>query len=157
MRACDEWANDFESFFRYVGVRPSSGHQIDRIDNDGNYEPGNVRWATRRQQSCNRRSSKKITYNGETKTLSELDNLLGVKYSALLSRLDNGWDAISALSQPINKLNNHSNRVLLNNQTGIFYFGAKEAAESLPYKISPEYLRRCILGKRTNKTPFVYV
>lgn len=50
-----EWRASFMAFAAYVGVRPSSLHSIDRINNDGNYEPGNVRWATRREQRLNQR------------------------------------------------------------------------------------------------------
>jgi len=47
IKVCDEWRDDFMAFFRYVGKRPSAKHSIDRWpNNDGNYEPGNVRWAT---------------------------------------------------------------------------------------------------------------
>lgn len=53
---CDEWRQSFSAFFSHVGKRPSAGHSLDRYpNNDGNYEPGNVRWATRKQQSQNRR------------------------------------------------------------------------------------------------------
>lgn len=52
---CDAWANDFAAFLAHVGPRPSRHHSLDRIENDGHYEPGNVRWATRSQQSKNRR------------------------------------------------------------------------------------------------------
>jgi len=48
------WVDDFMAFYRYVGPRPSPEHSIDREDNDGHYEPGNVRWATKQQQSANR-------------------------------------------------------------------------------------------------------
>jgi hypothetical protein len=52
---CSEWSDSFDSFLAHVGPRPSDRHSLDRIDNDGNYEPGNVRWATRKEQQANRR------------------------------------------------------------------------------------------------------
>jgi len=54
---CDDWQQHFLHFFEHVGERPSPKHSLDRIDNDGNYEPGNVRWATAKQQQNNRRTS----------------------------------------------------------------------------------------------------
>lgn len=50
---CEAWSQSFETFLAYVGRKPAHGYSIDRIDNDGNYEPGNVRWATKKEQARN--------------------------------------------------------------------------------------------------------
>lgn len=54
---CAKWRRDFWAFVHDVGERPAAGMSLDRINNDGNYEPGNVRWATAQQQNINRRTS----------------------------------------------------------------------------------------------------
>jgi len=61
------WAKDYKEFLKYVGRRPSPMHSLDRIDNDGNYEPGNVRWATARQQYHNRRTFQRKGWRQATK------------------------------------------------------------------------------------------
>ena len=58
---CDRWRESFEAFLSDVGLAPSSKHSIDRIDNDGNYEPGNVRWATGTVQQFNKRTGCKVS------------------------------------------------------------------------------------------------
>jgi len=65
IKVCDEWLNDFESFYNHIGPKPGPGFSIDRIDNEGNYEPGNVRWATALEQSNNKRTYKKGRKNNE--------------------------------------------------------------------------------------------
>lgn len=55
IRVCGEWRKSYTEFLAYMGRRPSQSHSVDRINNDGNYEPGNVRWATPKEQAANRR------------------------------------------------------------------------------------------------------
>ena len=59
---CPEWCDSFDAFLTHIGPRPSKGYQLDRIDNDGCYEPGNVRWATPQQQALNRSTSLHSSY-----------------------------------------------------------------------------------------------
>jgi hypothetical protein len=55
IKVCDEWRTSFKSFFDFVGPKPTPKHSIDRYpNNDGNYEPGNVRWATAKEQAANK-------------------------------------------------------------------------------------------------------
>jgi hypothetical protein len=56
---CDEWLHDFQAFYDHIGPKPGPGYSVDRIDNNGNYEPGNVRWATPLEQNHNRRPPKR--------------------------------------------------------------------------------------------------
>lgn len=75
---CDDWINSFESFFEYMGKSPGKTHSIDRINNQGNYEPGNVRWATQTQQARNKRTNRLIKYMGESKTMAEWCEILNL-------------------------------------------------------------------------------
>lgn len=75
-----------------LGPRPSPTHTMDRIDNDGHYEPGNVRWATKTEQIRNRRCTKTLTLNGVTKTMIEWAGNDISQLSALRNRLQiSGW------------------------------------------------------------------
>lgn len=84
---CERWLKSFDHFCADMGDRPSLGHSIDRIDNDGNYEPGNCRWATDAEQARNRRNSILLTHNGATKTLAAWADEMGVSYYTLYLRI----------------------------------------------------------------------
>lgn len=78
---CNEWANNFKAFYDWAVINGySSKLQIDRINNDGNYDPNNCRWVTPKQNARNRRTSLMIAYKGEIKNLSEWCEILGLNY-----------------------------------------------------------------------------
>lgn len=84
------WVQSFEAFYADVGPRPTPKHSIDRIDNNGHYEPGNAQWSTKAIQQANRRNSNRLTLNGETLTLVQWARKLGVSYQCLQGRIKRG-------------------------------------------------------------------
>ena len=92
---CERW-EDFTNFLEDMG-HPPEGMSIDRIDNDGNYEPGNCRWATRKQQNRNSRRALSISAFGKTQCLKAWADEYGLKYHSLRSRLRMGWTIEEAL------------------------------------------------------------
>ncbi len=100
---CERWRNDFLDFARDVGEPPSAEHSLDRFpDNDGNYEPGNVRWATRLEQSLNKCNTKYCTMNGVKRPLLEWCKILGLNYYTIRSRINLlHWSDEKALKTPV--------------------------------------------------------
>lgn len=93
---CDRW-RDFVCFLVDMGERPSSSHTLDRINNNGNYEPGNVRWATRSEQADNRRNTVRLTAYGVTMTRKQWSREHGVKSDTIQKRLEAGWSVSRAV------------------------------------------------------------
>ena len=100
----------FKDFFALLGKRPSAEHQLDRIDTDGHYEAGNVRWATRKENNRNRRNNRVLTYKGQTKSLAEWSEQTGIAWSTLRCRLDSGWAAEQAVEAPIDLISRENGR-----------------------------------------------
>lgn len=95
---CSEWRDDFQAFYDWSMVNGyKEGLTIDRIDNNGNYEPNNCRWVDYKTQSRNRRSLKYYTINGVTHCLSEWCEIYNINYKCVWKRLKRGWNIIKAL------------------------------------------------------------
>ena len=98
---CDEWKNDFVAFLTDMGPSPK-GMSLDRYPNqNGNYEPGNCRWATQKQQNYNKRTNRHLTFHGETKILCQWCEELGIKVTTVLRRLDNEHLSVEEALNPI--------------------------------------------------------
>jgi hypothetical protein len=96
---CKKWSDSFHEFLKDMGEKPSEGHSIERIDNDGNYEPSNCRWATAKEQANNRRSTRMIL----GKTLAQWQDETGISHTLIQQRIDRlGWSETDAVSTPAN-------------------------------------------------------
>lgn len=101
IRVCQRWLASFEAFLKDVGPRPSLRHSLDRFpNNDGNYEPGNVRWATARQQCANMSTNRVIEWDGKKLTVQEWSRLTGIDATTIGWRLKRGWGPPRIFSPP---------------------------------------------------------
>jgi len=100
---CEKWRFSFNSFLEDMGQRPSLAHSIDRIDNNGNYEPDNTKWATIKEQSNNKSTNRIVDIGDEKLTVSELSERENIPYKLILDRLNSGKtgdDLIKPVSVP---------------------------------------------------------
>ena len=99
---CDEWKNNYNAFLEWAlenNWQPKS--TIERIDNNGNYEPSNCRWATRHEQLRNRRNNILVTYKGKTQTAQDWATDIGLSAPAFKKRLIVWNDVVRAIEEPI--------------------------------------------------------
>lgn len=98
---CDEWS----SYLPFAKWAKQNGYKkdltIDRIDNDGNYEPQNCRWATVKEQQNNKRTNRMVNYQGKEYTLTQLAELVGIGKTTLKERLNLGWSVEDAVTRPV--------------------------------------------------------
>ena len=100
IRVCDRWLHSFDNFLADMGDRPK-GMTLDRYPNqNGNYEPGNCRWATRHEQHRNARHNRFFTVGNETLCLVDWARRIGIGAPAVLGRLSRGWPLEKALTIP---------------------------------------------------------
>jgi len=100
IQVCDRWLK-FENFLADMGERPKD-KSIDRVDNNGHYEPSNCRWATRKEQADNKRNTIFIEYDGKLKTINQWAVELKIEPDTLRCRIKRGWTAKRAIETPLN-------------------------------------------------------
>lgn len=100
---CERWLQSFQNFLEDVGRKPTPNHSLDRYpDNNGNYCPGNVRWATKKEQQNNKRTNRVLIYNGVSKTLKLWSEETGIKYKSLMYRINKG-QSLETIFSTLNK------------------------------------------------------
>jgi hypothetical protein len=97
---CQRWIDSYTDFIADIGEQPE-GMTLDRIDNDGHYEPHNVRWVTRKEQANNRATNVVLTHNGLTMTLKQWAERLGWKYGLIASRWKKGKRGDELFAPPV--------------------------------------------------------
>lgn len=95
---CERW-KDFANFYTDMGI-PPKGLTLDRIDNNGNYEPGNCRWATRKQQQNNRRNTTLIETTSGFIPIAEVARSAGMTIKGVQGRIKRGWTGDAILLPP---------------------------------------------------------
>jgi hypothetical protein len=92
IKVCDSWLNSFDNFISDMGYRPTSKHEIDRIDTNGDYSPDNCRWATKKENARNKRNTVRLAIDGVTKPLVEWAEVSGESCGNIKNRIRNlGW------------------------------------------------------------------
>lgn len=99
----EPWITSFEDFYAHIGPCPDKKFSVDRIDVNGDYAPGNVRWASYKTQANNTRKNFRIEFRGEIKTPSEWSEILNIDPKTIYQRLYRyGWSVEDALTKPSN-------------------------------------------------------
>jgi hypothetical protein len=100
IKMCKRWRGSFTNFLEDMGERPI-GKELDRKDNDGDYDPGNCRWVTHSENSRNTRGIRCIDFDGQSLCVSEWAEKLGIAKEVIYTRLSRGWTEERSLTQPV--------------------------------------------------------
>lgn len=100
IRICDRWKDSFKNFLEDMGERPMN-MSLDRINNNGDYEPNNCKWSSIKEQNNNMRCNRLITFKGRTKNLTQWAEDTGMDGSTLWHRLKNGWSINKSLTTKV--------------------------------------------------------
>jgi hypothetical protein len=103
IKVCDRWRDSFEAFITDMGRRPGPEYTIERENNDGDYEPGNCKWATRFEQQRNTRKNVILNFNEQSKTVAEWAETLNIRSGTIRERLRRGWTVEQTLSMAVGK------------------------------------------------------
>jgi hypothetical protein len=99
IKICDRW-NSFENFYEDMGEPPSNKHSLNRLDNDGNYEPENCVWSTEFEQQRNKRNNIYLSCRGERKVITDWAKQTGISVDTIRYRLRKGWNVEDAIFRP---------------------------------------------------------
>jgi hypothetical protein len=100
---CERWLGEdgYQNFEADMGPRPTPDHQLDRKNTNGNYEPSNCMWSTRKEQQRNRRVNRMVTIGGRTQCLAAWAEEVGLCFKTLEKRLRNKWPEHKLLIPPL--------------------------------------------------------
>lgn len=103
IKVCERWLgrDGFTAFLADIGAKPTPDHSLDRRNPNGDYDPANCRWATRAEQSRNKRNNVLITHNGQTKCITDWSQETGLRVGTIRVRLQSGWSPEEALTAPV--------------------------------------------------------
>ena len=153
---CKEW-HDFWKFVEWsdsVGGRPK-GFTLDRINNDGNYEPSNCRWADWRTQTTNKSSNVFLEYNGISKTMIEWCEELNIHPHTLQNRIQRGWSIERALSEKPTK-NGLRHKLLCQYTTDGVLIATYKSLSDLPNEFNKKSVSACANGKRNTNRGYIW-
>lgn len=113
IKVCERWLMSFDNFFKDMGLKPSNNHSLDRLDVNGNYEPSNCRWATKKEQSNNTRRNVIYEYNGKSMTQSQWAEHLGISHEKISRHISENNVGIGEIVEYV-RLNGSKSRIRLN-------------------------------------------